>query len=53
MVISGLETLDYPAVLVGKAMTNYEETDWTKKNVMQVNSVTRQHKTRGDGGGGG
>jgi len=38
-VISGLETLDYPAVLVGQAMTNYEETEWTKKNVMQVNSV--------------
>lgn len=50
MVISGLETLDYPAVLVGQAMTNYEETEWTKKNVMQVNSVTRQDKkTRGGG----
>lgn len=49
-VISGLETLDYPAVLVGQAMTNYEETEWTKKNVMQVNSVTRQEKkTRGGG----
>lgn len=45
-VISGLETLDYPAVLVGQAMTNYEETEWTKKNVMQVNSVTRQEKNK-------
>ena len=39
-VIQGLETLQCPAVLVGQALANFQATEWTKENVLQVNSVT-------------
>lgn len=38
-VIQGLEALQCPAVLVGQALANFEPTEWTKKNILQVNSV--------------
>lgn len=37
--IQGLEALQCPAVLVGQALANFEATEWTKKNILQVNSV--------------
>lgn len=38
-VIQGLESLRCPAVLVGKALANFQATEWTKKNILQVDSV--------------
>jgi hypothetical protein len=40
-VIQGLESLRCPAVLVGKALANFQATEWTKKNILQVDSAAR------------
>lgn len=38
-VIQGLESLRCPAVLVGKALAKFQATEWTKKNILQVDSA--------------
>ena len=39
-VIQGLESLQCPAVLVGKALAKFQATEWTNKNILQVDSAS-------------